>query len=440
MKSIHYVPPLVALVIAAAWLAYLRGANRALEQDNRSLEEKIAESSKSPAIRSERATAGAQVVRARSEERSSKSEIKPSTDWVSTSRDWSRLLLSINDEARYRYTPAWARLEKLVSEVSADELKKAYAEMVSLGVHAPLREDLEWLMLKELETQDPEFAFSQYIAKYQKEGKVPARIGMFDKWLARDPIAATAWYETQLATGVFYKGLGGRSPILLPFESAFIMSLLGSDPSAAEQRMNNIPREMRGGLGGYMWEVPKENRAAFVDLLRKTMPMEDYMGILRNNSVTEYNFSLSNDAEPQKVQKNLDSLGVTPEERSTLMVQQFSELAKYRAMRDRGNTPSREKFDAYRQWFQAVDPSSTDRAMGFALRTYLEGSMTAGAQDFVERIAMDYHRSGAGDDLLLPLLEGSANGSVAFPRDRARGLAAMISDARLREELLKRLN
>jgi hypothetical protein len=78
--------------------------------------------------------------------------------------------------------------------------------------------------------------------------------------------------------------------------------------------------------------------------------------------------------------------------------------------------------------------------MGVALRTYLEGSMTAGAQDFVEKIAMDYRASGAGDELLLPLIEGSANGSVAFPRDRARGLAAMISDAKLREELLKRLN
>ena len=38
MKIIHYVPPVVVLVIAAAWLAYLRGANSALEQENRSLQ------------------------------------------------------------------------------------------------------------------------------------------------------------------------------------------------------------------------------------------------------------------------------------------------------------------------------------------------------------------------------------------------------------------
>ena len=53
---------------------------------------------------------------------------------------------------------------------------------------------------------------------------------------------------------------------------------------------------------------------------------------------------------------------------------------------------------------------------------------------------MDYHGSGAGDELLIPLIEGSANGSVSFPKDKARGLAMKISDARLREELLQKLN
>jgi hypothetical protein len=295
-------------------------------------------------------------------------------------------------------------------------------------------------MLDQLEKKNPEFAFSQYLAKRQNEDTSPIKMGDFDEWLARDPAAATTWYESQLATGVFYKDLGGKSPIVLPFESAFIMSLLASDPAAAEQRMNNIPPELRGSLGAYLWEVPKENGEAFVDLLRKTMPMEEYMDILRNNSLTEYNFSLSNDNDPKSVQKNLESLGVTPEERSTLMVQQFTELAQYRAMRDKGNTPSREKFDEHRKWIQAIDPSSADWATGVALQSYLEKSKTTGAQDFVEKIAIDYHGSGAGDELLIPLIEGSANGSVSFPKDRARVLATKISDDRLREELLQKLN
>jgi hypothetical protein len=440
MKLIHYVPPVVVLVIAAAWLAHLRGSNSALEEENRSLQKKIEESRSAPAFQKERPRAAAISAPAKREQEPLERRASLNADWVSTCTDWNKLVLFINDEANYRYTAAWKRLEELASEMSADELVKAYKEMAALGITAPLRDDLEWVMLKELESSNPEFAFSEYIAKYQAEGKAPGRIGTFNKWLARDPVAATTWYESQLASGLFYTKLGGKSPILLPFESAFIMSLLGSDPSAAEQRMRNIPPELRGGLGSYMWDVPKGDAQAFVDLLRETMPMEEYMAMLRRNSVTEKNFSLSSDTPPQSVQKNLDSLGISPEERSSLMAHEFRDFAEYRAMRDRGNTPSREKFDDHRRWIQAIDPSSADRATGFALQTYLEKTGTTGAQEFVEKIAMEYHASGAGDELLVPLIEGSANGNVPFPRERARVLAMMISDTALREELLKRLN
>ena len=116
MKIIHYVPPVVVLVIAAAWLAHLRGANSALEQENRSLQGRIAESPSAPAFQKERPRAEAIGLKAKREEKPSKPQTTPSPDWVSTSTDWKRLVLFINDEANYRYTAAWKRLEKLASE------------------------------------------------------------------------------------------------------------------------------------------------------------------------------------------------------------------------------------------------------------------------------------------------------------------------------------
>ena len=41
MKSKRYALPLVMLLIAGAWLTYLRGSNSALEQDNLSLATKF---------------------------------------------------------------------------------------------------------------------------------------------------------------------------------------------------------------------------------------------------------------------------------------------------------------------------------------------------------------------------------------------------------------
>jgi hypothetical protein len=223
------------------------------------------------------------------------------------------------------------------------------------------------------------------------------------------------------------------------FESAFIMSLIGTDPAAAEERIRRISPELRANLGPYMWGVSKENGKVFIDILRKTIPMEEYVNILRNNNLTERNFSFEIGDDPTSAKQNLESLGITPEERSTLLTQQSKEYAEYRAMRDEGNTPSRQKFDDYRTWIEAIDPAAADQVTGVALQSYLEKSIGSEALDFVEQIATDYLASGAGDELLIPLIEGSARGSV-FPKEKARALATKITDAKLRRELLQKLN
>lgn len=440
MKPIHYAPPLIALMIGAAWLASLRASNRELEQSNLSLQRKIEEASNSSGVKSDRERTGTKGAKAKREKKPSNEEIKPSDDWVNTSRDWSELVMFNNNEgARFNLTAACRRLEKLASEMSGDELVRAYTEMAALPVEAEFRNYLESMMLDELKGKNPEFAFSQYLAKCQNESIDPVRMGDFRKWLARDPAAATAWYESQVAGEVFDKTLDGKSPTMIPFESAFIMSLLASDPAAAEQRLNKLPPDLRASVGTYVWDVPKENSKDFVDMLRRSMPMEQYMAILKDNSLTD-NFRFDSKSDPKNIQENMERLGFSPEERSTLMAQQFAEAAKYRAMRDTGNDPSREKFDDLRARIQAIDPSSADQATGVALQSYLESSKTTGAQDFVEKIATDYHDSGAGDELLIPLIEGSANGSISYPKDRARVLATKISDDTLREEMLRKLN
>ena len=441
MKLIHYAPPLIALMIAAAWLASLRASNRELEQSNLSLQKKIADASSSSSVSNDRTRAGTKGAKLKREKKPSDEEIKPSDDWVNTSRDWSGLVMFNNNEgARFNLTAACRRLEKLASEMSGDELVKAYTEMAALPVEAEFRNYLESVMLDQLKGKNPEFAFSQYLAKCQNESIDPVRMGDFSKWLARDPAAATAWYERQVAGEVFDKTLDGKSPTMIPFESAFIMSLLASDPAAAEQRLKNLPPDLRASVGTYVWDVPKEKSKDFIEMLRRSMPMEEYMAILKDNSLTEYNFRFDSKNDPKDIRKNMDRLGFSPEERSTLMAQHFAEVAKYGAMRDRGNEPSRERFDDLRARMQAIDPSSADRATGLALQTYLENSKTTSAQDFVEKIATDYHESGAGDELLIPLIEGSANGTISYPKARARVLATKVSDDRLREEMLRKLN
>jgi hypothetical protein len=447
MKSSHYVPPLVALTIAAAWLTSLRTSKSAVEQDNALLRERLASPGKSSISRENRNDTGFQSVRAggrpKRERKTPENVIKPSGDWISTSRDWKQLVLYNNDESQYRvmYTAAFKRLETLAAEMSGDELTKTYQEMSALPIHAPFRFHLEMVMLQALEKKNPGFAFSQYIAKNQEGESVQGGLGRFNQWLARDPEAATKWYESQLAAGTLDKSLDGKSPARVPFESAFIMSLIDSDSSASEQIMNNVPLDLRGRFGDYVDVVPKEKRQSLVDLLRKTMPTEEYMALLRETSVFEYNFRIEYDSDPENAKRSLDSFAVTPEERTALLADQFSEFAEYRAMRaSGGGDPRRNEFDANRKWVQAVDPSSADRATGLALQTFLKKLNNPESHDFVEKTALDYLDSGAGDELLIPLIEGSANGSNTFPKDRARGLATKITDTELRNKLLQKLD
>ncbi len=441
MKLIHGLPPLVALVIAASWLTTLRRSTDAVKQENAVMRERLASPRTSSFSRENRSDPGLKSVRARRERKAPDNLIKPPDDWVSTSRDWTQLVLFNNDEEGYQYTAAFKRLETLASEMSGEELTRAYVDMQALPVHAPFRNYLESVMLKELEKKNPEFAFSQYIERNQDGGAVLGGYGQFDQWLARDPDAATNWYERQLAAGTFDKSLDGNSPARVPFESAFIMSLIDSDPTAAEQIMNNFPPDLRGRFGDYVDVVPKEKRQSLVDLLRKTMPTEEYMALLRETSVFEYNFIIEYNSDPEDAKRSLDRFAVTPEERTALLADQFSEFAAYRAMRaSGGGDPRRDEFDANRKWVQAVDPSSADRATGAALQTFLKKLNDPESHDFVERTALDYLDSGAGDELLIPLIEGSANGSNTFPKDRARGLANRITDVTLRNELLQKLN
>lgn len=415
------------------------------------MREQLASPGKSPFSRKNRSDAGSKSDRTRvaagarpkRETKAPANVDNPSGDWVATSRDWTRLVLSNNDEPAtgYRYTAAWKRLVTLASEMSGDELTRAYAEMAALPVHAPFRNELESLMLDELEEKNPEFAFSQYIERNRDGGVVLGGYGSFDKWLARDPDAATKWYEGQVAAGTFDRTLDGNSPARVPFESAYIMSLIDSDPAAAEQIMNNLPPDLRGRFGDYVDVVPKEKRQSLVDLLRKTMPTEEYVALLRETSVFEYNFRSEYDSDPEDAKRSLDSFAVSPEERTALLADQFSEFAEYRAMRTSGGgDPRRNEFDANRKWIQVVDPSSADQATGIALQAFVKKSNDPKSHDFVEKTALDYLDAGAGDQLLVPLIEGSANGSSTFPKDRARGLASKITDVKLRNELLEKLN
>ncbi|OYV06551.1 MAG: hypothetical protein CFE26_05660, partial [Verrucomicrobiales bacterium VVV1] len=140
MKIPHSVPPLVVLLIVAGWLASMRESNRALERENVSLQKKIAESRNAIVRENEPASFVARSPKAKREKKSSETLIKPLGEFMPTASDFNELVLLNNNEGvRFNLTAACRRLETLVSEMSGDELARAYTQMASIPVDAPFR-------------------------------------------------------------------------------------------------------------------------------------------------------------------------------------------------------------------------------------------------------------------------------------------------------------
>lgn len=417
MKTIHFIPPVIALAIVATWHTYLRISTANVTKENILLEEKFAKSRGSSDSRNDLAITNNQKNR-------SQDESNPSADWIQTCRDWKKLALVAKGDFSSESQDAWAQLEKLFSEMSAEELEKNYAEIASLTD----RDRLGNAMLLALEQKNPEFAFSQYIAKSEMQGNEHYALKNFGQWLKRDPAAATAWYEKEIAKGTFDKTLDGNSRLRLPFEGGFISSLLASDPDAAERRLNDIPPSQRSKLFlSYMDDAVEKDQKAFADFVRKTIPKEEQMGLIMFQTV-----DMNHLDDTKKVLETFARIDATPEERSFLL--------QHEALTDISlKNFDRERMEEYRKWAQEIDPSSADRSAGLAFAKHAERYREPEDYQYLTKLALDYHNSGAGDDFLIALVEGNGSKKTSLPIDNARELAMKISDQNRRDELLEKL-
>lgn len=427
MKTIYYVPPVLAVAIVAAWLTYLRGSSSALSQENTLLREKITNSRDASLAQNERASS-------KKPQKPTETESKPVADWVATSRDWKKLALFAKDaETPEERSAALSRLKNLLSEMNGEELATAYADIATLGLKTSYRDGLEDFMLYEIAKKNPEFAFSQYLAKFERHGAVPNSFDFkkFEDWVTRDPTAATAWYEKEIAAGTFDKSLDGKSPFRAPFEAAFIKTLLISDPAAAEKRLTETPLDQRKAIVAAIINVEEKDQKAFADMVRRTLPQEDASEMILRKTMDHGYLD-----DPKKIHQNFERIAATPEERSAFLVleAEYSIVCQFALSK-----PSRKILDEFHTWAKAVDPTSADRVAGIGMAEYLDNITDPKAQEYVENLAIEYHSSGVSDEFLIPLIEGSGKGRNSLSKEKARELAMKITDENRREELLQKL-
>ncbi len=430
----------LALVFVALWLIYQRTSTASINRENIAREtsmnrENIERESK---LRSSRNSSDASRANARTKKTQTASSDAPVTsksliDSINSTRDWKKLVPVLFAEGEGQgldvKRAAGLRIQQIFTEMSEDELMAAHMEIN--GFPSDDRVSLlEAVILKNLELHHPEYAFSQHIANYKNDWNITDGLSRFHLWLARDPAAATAWYESEVAKGTFDEKRGQNYRLQhirlrQPFEAGFIRSLLISDPAAAESRMNQMPPEQRASFISSYFEASESDPTALVDLIRKTVSKEEQAELVASKAIPYDHIY-----HPAKVLEGFSRINATPEERSALLQAHASRYLTHDTFNDAS-------LKRYREWALAIEPSSADRSTGLAFAQYAKKNQWR--ERHITKLAIDYHSMGAGDDFIIGFVEGSGTSRTPLPLESARALAMKIADQNRRNQILEKI-
>ena len=324
---------------------------------------------------------------------------------------------------------SYLRLVEKFNALSKEELISALDELATLDVtDKKSRQMLQILVLGSLCQKDPEYALTHYFSlmEDQNEGMASRLATAMAGWAGKNPTAAIAWFDQQIAAGKFdSKALDGKNPERMKFEGSLIVALNSTDPAAAAARLESLPEDQRiDSLEGSRFDIKDEDQLAYANLIRNGLPEKaqtDYFEWQISIGLREKGYT--------EITKYLDRIKATPAERAVCVERaarsKIDELSQNKKV-------TREDLDAMREWAASQAPGTTDKVTGVALA---EATRKLGFPE-AAALATQYHKASGNDDVLIGFLMAydPNNGS----KEEARVLTQKISDVKKREEILSR--
>lgn len=421
LKASHIIPPAVALVAVVVWNVSEWRTISEQEEQGRVLRKRIESARSSPTPGVAR-TASARAA-------------KPKLPAADEPIDWKNLsgrVVEMQEGGGAGSIREMMSLQKRMANMSKEELVAALAEIAALELDPEARASLEEMLIEPLIDKDPELALATFADRIGNDDDsvgwhLSSALGA---WAKSDPAAAAAWFDRQIAAGVFEsKSLDGQSESRLEFEAALVGALLASDIAAAGQRIAALPEDQRReALEQISFsELSPAGQKAYAELVRGLVPQDERAG-----SFTHVIADLIPEGGYARVGEFLDNIQATPEERAVsareAATSQLEEIAGDRAV-------TRADVEAMREWLDRQAPGTADRVTGEALANAAQEDGEFGFAE-ASKLALQYHRSSGNDDVLVAFLESYAARSNL---EEAISLADHISDPKRREEVLKRL-
>lgn len=299
MKSVLWFPPAAALAIVGIWLGAQHRSIYAIERETQVLRGHLAAARHSEA-------ADPSLVAARN---GSKRTGGP--DAI----DWKALAATMAKGGDITNSQGMS-LRKKFKAMSGPELRAALDEIAALGLGANARDELESWMFVAIKQKDPQLLMEHYIDRINdsQSGLSWELPNSFQQWAAKDPAAATAWFDQAIAAGKFEsRSLDGEIKMRLDFEARLLPALLATDPGAVNQRLAALPEDQRENVfrqGGYMHLQPGSEKA-FADLVREHVT--ENKRVIAFSSATRT--MMLHQGGYGEVGKFLDTIEASPEER-----------------------------------------------------------------------------------------------------------------------------
>ncbi len=419
LKTSLLIPPVVALAIAGFWLSSQHRTISTLERESAVLQKAIAarSSGTSPDSLQSRPTSPAKAAKD-----------KEPLDWKKIAEQFAEMRQS-GGGGDMR---TMMRFHQRLQAMSKEELVTALDEIAALDLPAETRNMMEQAILGPLVEKDPELALTKFVDRVQEnDSSLSWQLSTaMQQWAKKDPTAAIAWFDQQIAAGKFdSKSLDGKSSARLHFEGNLIHVLLSSDPDAAGRRLASLPADQRDEALSQFSRQPLEEKdqLAFANLVRNQVPEKE-----QTRTLAQQASRLVSDEGYSKVTEFLDRILATPAERTASVEQAAENRIQSISFRKK---ITREDLDSMREWVTAQAPEKTGAVTGKVLA---DASQNGRKMEFSEaaELAVQYNDTSGNDNVLSAFLDGWP---ARQNKEQARLLAEKISDVKRREEILKKL-
>jgi hypothetical protein len=414
----HLLPPAVALVLVGTWLGVQQLSISALQAEIGMLRKHMA---------------AARLVAPAGDAAHAKTAAADTLAQDRGPRDWVKLAgiaAEMQKSAGIGDLRAMVRMQQRLQAMSRDELVAALDELAAAELPAAARALLEPLLVGPLIAQDPALVLARFTDRLggPDEAMEQQLADALKAWATSDSRKAAAWFDQQIAAGKFDStALSGKSQQRLQFESALLGVLLTADPAAAAGRLAALPADQRAdAIGNAPLSAPtKQNLTTFARLVRSQVPAAEQAGAFARQAgqwAAQGGYG--------KATEYLDAIKISAEERIACVEQA---VATHLFSNNRKLVSA--DLDSLRAWVTSQAPQVTASVTGKVLCT---AALDKDKLTFAEaaELAMQYRKASGNDEVLASFVE---NWGARSNKEEARDLAAQITDAKRRAEVLKLL-